>query len=222
MSVLSSMRVLSVGRLCKPASTSSARFLHYTAATRSSSPSIWNKTSTTTETSEHASSGNDPKLHDAFKDVSVAPSQADDPWAIPMQHQGTLPEDVPANPGAIDGEHPEGRAVNEPTETMRARLVYLSRKRGILEMEMLLSTFVQDRLKSMTREEMQEYDRVRVYGLLLSCRIATDNLPACSCSFKMLTLPDWTLFYWAIGKKEIPADSEWKHSKVLGRYIVHI
>jgi len=33
----------------------------------------------------------------------------------------------------------------------------------------------------------------------------------------MLTLPDWTLFYWAIGKKEIPEDSEWKHSKVLGR-----
>lgn len=33
----------------------------------------------------------------------------------------------------------------------------------------------------------------------------------------MLTLPDWTLFYWAIGKKEIPADSEWKNSKVLGR-----
>lgn len=33
---------------------------------------------------------------------------------------------------------------------------------------------------------------------------------------QMLTLPDWTLFYWAIGKKEIPADSEWKNSKVLG------
>lgn len=33
----------------------------------------------------------------------------------------------------------------------------------------------------------------------------------------MLTLPDWTLFYWAIGKKEIPEDSEWKNSKVLGR-----
>lgn len=84
-----------------------------------------------------------------------------------MQHQGTVPEDVPMNPGSIAGQHPEGRDMDEATETMRARLVYLSRKRGILEMEMLLSTFVQDRLKTMTREEMQEYDRVCQSSLLL-------------------------------------------------------
>lgn len=77
-----------------------------------------------------------------------------------MQHHGTVPEDVPSNPGTIAGQHPEGRPIDEETETMRARLVYLSRKRGILEMEMLLSTFVQDRLKGMTREELQEYDQV--------------------------------------------------------------
>ncbi|KAK9898467.1 DUF339-domain-containing protein [Cystobasidium minutum MCA 4210] len=174
---------------CVPSTSSSAaaavRYLSHTSILRSSSPSIWNKSESNKDTT-----------HEAFKDVSVQPTQADDPWAIPMQHKGTVPEDVPMNPGSVEGQHPEGRDMNEDTETMRARLVYLSRKRGILEMEMLLSTFIQDTLKTMTREEMQEYDR-------------------------MLTLPDWTLFYWAIGKKEIPADSEWKNSKVLAALSKH-
>jgi acetolactate synthase small subunit len=82
-----------------------------------------------------------------------------------MQHAGTVPEDVPMNPGSVEGQHPEGRDIDEATETMRARLVYLSRKRGILEMEMLLSTFIKDSLKTMTREEMQEYDRVGAIAL---------------------------------------------------------
>ena len=45
---------------------------------------------------------------------------------------------------------------------MRARLVYQSRKRGILETDLLLSTFIDaGKLKGMTRSEMVEYDRVR-------------------------------------------------------------
>jgi len=151
MQVSQCLRILSrqsISRCAPSTSTSHAvRYLSITRASRSSKPSIWN-----TEKED--------KTHTAFKDVSVAPSQADDPWAIPMQHQGTLPEDIPMNPGSIEGQHPEGRDMDEATETMRARLVYLSRKRGILEMEMLLSTFIQDTLKTMSREEMQEYDRV--------------------------------------------------------------
>ena len=128
------------------------RCLSTSRVSRSEKPSIWN-----TEKED--------KTHASFKDISVAPSQADDPWAIPMQHAGTVPEDVPMNPGSVEGQHPEGRDIDEATETMRARLVYLSRKRGILEMEMLLSTFIKDSLKTMTREEMQEYDRVGAIAL---------------------------------------------------------
>jgi len=85
---------------------------------------------------------------------------ADDPWAIPMQHPGTMPEEIPRAPGGTS-EHPEGRSADEETETMRARLVYQSRKRGILETDLLLSTFIDSgKLKNMTRAEMEEYDRV--------------------------------------------------------------
>jgi len=33
---------------------------------------------------------------------------------------------------------------------------------------------------------------------------------------QMLTLPDWTIYYYAIGKQKPPEDSEWATSKVLG------
>jgi succinate dehydrogenase assembly factor 2 len=49
---------------------------------------------------------------------------------------------------------------NESEETLRARLVYQSRKRGTLESDLLLSTFARDFLPTMTVEEMQEYDKV--------------------------------------------------------------
>lgn len=50
---------------------------------------------------------------------------------------------------------------NESTDTLRARLVYQSRKRGTLESDLLLSTFARDFLGKMTHKEMQEYDKVR-------------------------------------------------------------
>ena len=107
---------------------------------------------------------------------------ADDPWALPLQHPGTMPEDIPRVPGKdlrycnvmmsrlkacyilganTQTSHPEGRSADEETETMRARLVYQSRKRGILETDLLLSTFIDSgKLKNMNRTEMEEYDRV--------------------------------------------------------------
>ena len=56
--------------------------------------------------------------------------------------------------------HPEGRDA-EPTETLRKRLVYESRKRGILEMDLILGTFAKTRLEGMQDHELREYDRVR-------------------------------------------------------------
>lgn len=56
--------------------------------------------------------------------------------------------------------HPEGRD-GEPVETLRKRLVYESRKRGILEMDLILGTFAKTRLQGMEEGELREYDRVR-------------------------------------------------------------
>ena len=50
--------------------------------------------------------------------------------------------------------------LNETVETLRARLVYQSRKRGTLESDLLLSTFARDHLSAMTEIELKEYDKV--------------------------------------------------------------
>ncbi|KAI9932835.1 hypothetical protein ASPWEDRAFT_33804 [Aspergillus wentii DTO 134E9] len=60
----------------------------------------------------------------------------------------------------------------EDPATMRARLLYQSRKRGILESDLLLSTFADVYLAEMTPEQLQEYDR-------------------------FLDENDWDIYYWA-------------------------
>jgi succinate dehydrogenase assembly factor 2 len=49
---------------------------------------------------------------------------------------------------------------NETIAAMRSRLVYQSRKRGMLEGDLLLSTFATENLSSMSEKELIEYDRV--------------------------------------------------------------
>ena len=105
------------------------------------------------------------KTHPALvKDPPVANPSADtDPWTIkvpPMPEPPQLDPSIRTMDDLIASPHPEGRD-NEPTETLRKRLVYESRKRGILEMDLILSTFAKDRLAVMSDRELREYDRVR-------------------------------------------------------------
>lgn len=48
----------------------------------------------------------------------------------------------------------------EDVETLRARLVYQSRKRGNLEMDLILSTFARENLATMSEPELNEFDKV--------------------------------------------------------------
>ncbi|KAK4144220.1 Flavinator of succinate dehydrogenase-domain-containing protein [Dichotomopilus funicola] len=64
------------------------------------------------------------------------------------------------------------RRVGEDPATMRARLLYQSRKRGTLESDLLLSTFAATRLATMTPAQLAEYDR-------------------------FLDENDWDIYYWA-------------------------
>lgn len=48
----------------------------------------------------------------------------------------------------------------ETPDVTRARLLYQSRKRGILETDLLLSTFAHKHLPAMSVAEMHEYDKV--------------------------------------------------------------
>jgi succinate dehydrogenase flavin-adding protein (antitoxin of CptAB toxin-antitoxin module) len=64
------------------------------------------------------------------------------------------------------------RREGEDLGTMRARLLYQSRKRGTLESDLLMSTFADQHLGSMSLEELREYDR-------------------------FLDENDWDIYYWA-------------------------
>lgn len=79
----------------------------------------------------------------------------------------------------------------EPLDRKRARLVYQSRKRGILETDLLLSRFAACYLKDMTPEELEEYD-------------------------ELLNELDWDIYYWATKNYEItPLPDKWKNSPIL-------
>jgi succinate dehydrogenase assembly factor 2 len=71
--------------------------------------------------------------------------------------------------------------VNEATETKRARLLYQSRKRGILETDLLLSTFAKAYLPGMSPAELTEFDSLMDY-------------------------PDWDIYYWSTGSKAVPPE----------------
>ncbi|KAI9225954.1 MAG: Flavinator of succinate dehydrogenase-domain-containing protein [Piptocephalis tieghemiana] len=68
---------------------------------------------------------------------------------------------------------------NEPIEKKRARLLYQARKRGILETDLLLSTFARTHLPTMSPEHLSQFDSLMDY-------------------------PDWDIYYWVTGKKDVP------------------
>ncbi|XP_043827343.1 succinate dehydrogenase assembly factor 2, mitochondrial-like [Dromiciops gliroides] len=70
---------------------------------------------------------------------------------------------------------------DEPIETKRARLLYESRKRGMLENCILLSLFAKENLHHMTERQLNLYDRLI-------------NEPS----------NDWDIFYWATDAKPAP------------------
>ncbi|KAG4300629.1 hypothetical protein PCANB_003071 [Pneumocystis canis] len=83
---------------------------------------------------------------------------------------------------------------DEPIETMRARLLYQSRKRGILETDLLLSTFAKKYLPSFTKKELEIYDKVFALHIFLQ-------------------EPDWEIYTWVVRKTGIP--EKWSESNLL-------
>jgi Flavinator of succinate dehydrogenase len=87
---------------------------------------------------------------------SAKPAGILDPWILPgtPQHMASstshpdLPRPIPVP------RH------NESIDTLRARLVYQTRKRGTLESDLILSTFAQERLGTLTEQELREFDKV--------------------------------------------------------------
>lgn len=74
---------------------------------------------------------------------------------------------------------------NEDIDKKRARLLYQSRKRGMLENGVILSSFADKYLNKLDPNELDQYDRLI-------------NLPT----------NDWDIFYWATKTKPTPAEFE--------------
>lgn len=97
--------------------------------------------------------------------VSRAVLAESDPFPLPFdpallaQQQRPRHDDAEATIAQWQAIKPIER-VGEDDAKMRARLVYQTRKRGMLENDLLLSTFAKNELTSMTREQMEEFDKV--------------------------------------------------------------
>lgn len=91
--------------------------------------------------------------------LSSSSSRLVDPWPLPHTPAHLASTGTPADNPPL----PSVPRLNETIETLRARLVYQSRKRGTLENDLLLSTFSQDHLNFMTEVELKEYDKVCFY-----------------------------------------------------------
>ncbi|KAG5513407.1 hypothetical protein PMAC_001471 [Pneumocystis sp. 'macacae'] len=76
----------------------------------------------------------------------------------------------------------------ESIERMRARLLYQSRKRGILETDLILSTFAKKYLPLFTKKELETYD-------------------------EFLQESDWEIYSWVIQKTDAP--EKWHKSNLL-------
>jgi succinate dehydrogenase assembly factor 2 len=85
-------------------------------------------------------------------------------WLNPLSpHVIGMQIDIPAIPPVV--------RQGETLENKRRRLLWSSRKRGILETDLLLSTFFQKHMMSMDAKQLEEYD-------------------------SLLNEPDWDIYYW--------------------------
>ncbi|WVQ72267.1 succinate dehydrogenase assembly factor 2, mitochondrial [Cryptococcus sp. DSM 104548] len=122
-------------------------------------------------------------------------SNTSDPFPLPLSD----PELAAANSRLPDNseEWPMPQPLDrtgEDEKTLRARLVYQTRKRGTLETDLILSTFAKDELPKMTVEELKEFD-------------------------KLLDEPDWDIFYWSVEKRDPPP--RWKGTNLLEKLKKH-
>lgn len=97
-----------------------------------------------------------PRLARSSRLLSTSVVRHKDPWPLPhtpehLAYTASSPDTPPPQPLPRPG---------ETVETMRARLVYQSRKRGTLESDLLLSTFAKEELGQMNEAELKEFDKV--------------------------------------------------------------
>ncbi|XP_013400575.1 succinate dehydrogenase assembly factor 2, mitochondrial isoform X2 [Lingula anatina] len=107
-----------------------------------------------------------------FSNIRLMSSESDQPNIIhPMMEIPPIP--------------PYPEKLNEPVEERRARLLYQSRKRGMSENGLLLSTFASKYLNGFDERQLKMYDH------LIN---QPDN--------------DWDIYYWITGVEPTPPEYE--------------
>lgn len=97
------------------------------------------------------------------------PSKQTDPWLMPLDDPGLAAAQNPSL-AELDEELSMPQPIDrtgEDEETLRARLVYQTRKRGTLETDLILGTFAKEYLGQMSVEELKQFDKVRRNILVL-------------------------------------------------------
>lgn len=130
-----------------------------------------------------------------------------DPWPLAgslkhLQSTATPPDELKVAPLERG---------NESVQTLRARLVYQSRKRGTLESDLLLSTFAQEWLPKMSEEQLKEFDEVSLHSYEICSHLNLQN--------QLLDEPDWDLYYWATNRRT-PSE-RWAKTQVLQNLRTH-
>jgi succinate dehydrogenase assembly factor 2 len=99
------------------------------------------------------------------KSLHVTPKRLADPFVLPLSDpELAAVASRRSHPNEGSEEYPLPQPLDrtgEDEKTLRARLVYQTRKRGTLETDLLLSTFARDFLPTMDVEEMRQFDKVR-------------------------------------------------------------
>ncbi|KAJ7778253.1 mitochondrial protein [Mycena metata] len=125
-----------------------------------------------------------------FRLLSRTAAVRADPWPLPH-----TPEHLAYTASSSDNPPlPPLPRPNEQVSTLRARLVYQSRKRGTLESDLILSTFACEHLANMSEAELREYD-------------------------KLLDEADWDIYYWATEERAPP--ERWAGSAILEKLKIH-
>ncbi|KAK6358998.1 succinate dehydrogenase assembly factor 2 [Orbilia brochopaga] len=137
-------------------------------------PHLTNTTSTLT--GDFPSVGKQPAPPEFIGSVAPQRAQAEDETAGAGRVSGS--DAQRSDGGPVDASQSEwAKFMAEPIKriedenTMRARLVYQSRKRGILESDLLLSTFADEHLHNLSLDQLREYDA-------------------------FLNENDWDIYYW--------------------------
>ncbi|XP_013111679.1 succinate dehydrogenase assembly factor 2-B, mitochondrial isoform X1 [Stomoxys calcitrans] len=87
---------------------------------------------------------------------------------------------------------------DEPLDIKKQRLVYQSRKRGMLENDLLLSTFVSKYLKDLNAELTDQYDKL-INGVT----------------------NDWDIYYWATDNKPTPPEYQNEIMRMLKEHVAN-